>query len=77
MSVNFADFLRFGDCIISGCLLVLQVIYNRETDRSRGFGFVSMSTVEEAEKAVDMFNRYVSPGFLFSLMHFCVWFYVF
>lgn len=38
----------------------MQVIYNRETDRSRGFGFVTMSTVEEAEKAVDTFNRYVS-----------------
>lgn len=38
----------------------LQVIYNRETDRSRGFGFVTMSTVEEAEKAVEMFHRYVS-----------------
>ena len=38
----------------------MQVIYNRETDRSRGFGFVTMSTVEEAEKAVEMFHRYVS-----------------
>ncbi len=36
------------------------MIYNRETDRSRGFGFVTMSTVEEAEKAVELFNRYVS-----------------
>ena len=27
------------------------MIYNRETDRSRGCGFVTMSTVEEAEKA--------------------------
>ncbi|KAM0036927.1 hypothetical protein Hdeb2414_s0014g00432151 [Helianthus debilis subsp. tardiflorus] len=25
-----------------------QVIYNREIDQSRGFGFVTMSTVEEA-----------------------------
>ncbi|CAM8954972.1 unnamed protein product [Rhodiola kirilowii] len=36
------------------------VIYNRETDQSRGFGFVTMSTVEEAEKAVEMFSGYVS-----------------
>lgn len=33
---------------------------------SRGFGFVTMSTVEEAEKAVEMFNRYVSIPFPFS-----------
>ncbi|WZZ76047.1 hypothetical protein YC2023_087417 [Brassica napus] len=51
------------------CLLILtcsfgffwlKVIYNRETDQSRGFGFVTMSTVEEAETAVEKFNRYVS-----------------
>ncbi|XP_047258706.1 31 kDa ribonucleoprotein, chloroplastic-like, partial [Capsicum annuum] len=35
------------------------VIYNRETDRSSGFEFVTMSTVEEAEKAVVLYNRYV------------------
>lgn len=39
---------------------VLQVIYNLETDQSRGFGFVTMATVEEADKAVGMFHRYVS-----------------
>ena len=42
-----------------GCFW-FQVIYNRETDQSRGFGFVTMSTVEEADKAVEMFDRYVS-----------------
>lgn len=38
----------------------LQIIVNRESNESRGFGFVTMSSVEEAEKAVEMFNRYVS-----------------
>lgn len=38
----------------------MQVIYDRITGRSRGFGFVTMSTVEEAEKAVELFSRYVS-----------------
>lgn len=38
----------------------LQIIVNRDTNESRGFGFVTMSSVEEAEKAVEMFNRYVS-----------------
>lgn len=37
-----------------------QVIYNRQTDQSRGFGFVTMSTVEEAEKAVEMLHHFVS-----------------
>lgn len=39
---------------------ILQIIGNRETGQSRGFGFVTMSTVEEADKAVEMFHRYVS-----------------
>jgi RNA recognition motif-containing protein len=43
-----------------------QVIYNRETDRSRGFGFVTMSTAEEVERAVNKFSRYVSfPLYIF------------
>ncbi|KAJ4972749.1 hypothetical protein NE237_005923 [Protea cynaroides] len=46
----------------AGIVEVAEVIYNRDTDQSRGFGFVTMSTVEEAEKAVEMFNRYEVSG---------------
>jgi len=45
------------------------VIYARDTDRSRGFGFVTMSTVEEAEKAVEKFNSYVSSYHLFFIVY--------
>ncbi|KAL9454712.1 hypothetical protein AB3S75_010172 [Citrus x aurantiifolia] len=46
------------------CVMMLIVrnwltFLTRETDRTTGFGFVTMSTVEEAEKAVEMFNRYI------------------
>ncbi|KAJ8536539.1 hypothetical protein K7X08_034940 [Anisodus acutangulus] len=41
----------------AGVVEIAEVIYDRETDRSRGFGFVTMSTVEEAEKAVVLLNR--------------------
>uniref|UniRef100_A0A2P2LNP5 Uncharacterized protein MANES_05G005400 n=1 Tax=Rhizophora mucronata TaxID=61149 RepID=A0A2P2LNP5_RHIMU len=44
-----------------------KVIYNRETDTSRGFGFVTMSAVEEAEKAVEMFHRYDLDGRLLTV----------
>lgn len=46
---------------------VWQVIYDKITGRSRGFGFVTMSTVEEVEAAAQQFNGYVSlhvPMFL-------------
>ncbi|BFG27011.1 hypothetical protein CerSpe_132850 [Prunus speciosa] len=43
----------------AGVVEIAEVIYNRETDPSRGFGFVTMSTVEEAEKAVQLFHRNV------------------
>lgn len=56
--LKFCLFLRF------------QVIYNRDTERSRGFGFVSMSSVEEADKAVELFNSYVSFFILFVLLGF-------
>ncbi|CAL1390559.1 unnamed protein product [Linum trigynum] len=46
----------------AGTVEIAEVIYNRETDSSRGFGFVTMSTVEEAEKAVDKFNSYDMGG---------------
>ncbi|KAF3438659.1 hypothetical protein FNV43_RR21423 [Rhamnella rubrinervis] len=51
----------------AGTVEIAEVIYNRETDQSRGFGFVTMSTVEEAEKAVEMFNRYDIEGRLLTV----------
>ncbi|CAA0820148.1 31 kDa ribonucleoprotein- chloroplastic [Striga hermonthica] len=46
----------------AGVVEVAEVIYNRQTDQSRGFAFVTMSTVEEAEKALKMFNGYDLNG---------------
>ncbi|XP_068657759.1 28 kDa ribonucleoprotein, chloroplastic-like [Aristolochia californica] len=51
----------------AGTVEVAEVIYNRETDQSRGFGFVTMSTVEEAEKAIDKFHQYDFNGRLLTV----------
>nr|XP_016464081.1 PREDICTED: 31 kDa ribonucleoprotein, chloroplastic-like [Nicotiana tabacum] len=51
----------------AGVVEIAEVIYNRDTDQSRGFGFVTMSTVEEAEKAVEMYNRYDVNGRLLTV----------
>ena len=39
-----------------------SVITDRETDRSRGFGFVEMSTQAEAEKAIASLNGTLHEG---------------
>ncbi len=39
----------FGQC---GTVESVNIITDRETGRSRGFGFVEMSTDEEADKAI-------------------------
>ncbi|KAJ6826078.1 29 kDa ribonucleoprotein A, chloroplastic-like [Iris pallida] len=41
---------------------MVEVIYDKVTGRSRGFGFVTMSTVEEVEAAVQQFNGYELKG---------------
>ncbi|KAL1371346.1 hypothetical protein HN51_001561 [Arachis hypogaea] len=46
----------------AGTVEIAEVIYNRATDRSRGFGFVTMSTVEEADRAVEKFSGYELDG---------------
>ncbi|KAK7330567.1 hypothetical protein VNO77_24762 [Canavalia gladiata] len=51
----------------AGTVEIAEVIYNRVTDRSRGFGFVTMSTIEEVEKAVQMFNGYELDGRLLTV----------
>ncbi|XVE54579.1 hypothetical protein DITRI_Ditri03aG0092900 [Diplodiscus trichospermus] len=51
----------------AGTVEIAEVIYNRETEQSRGFGFVTMSSIEEAEKAVELFNRYDLNGRLLTV----------
>uniref|UniRef100_A0A0D3H348 RRM domain-containing protein n=1 Tax=Oryza barthii TaxID=65489 RepID=A0A0D3H348_9ORYZ len=51
----------------AGVVEVAEVIYNRETGQSRGFGFVTMSTIEEADKAIEMLNRYDINGRLLNV----------
>jgi RNA recognition motif-containing protein len=40
----------------AGTVTSVAIIVDRETRRPKGFGFVEMSTPEEAQKAIDMFN---------------------
>ena len=40
-----------------GTVVEAKVIMDRATGRSRGFGFVTMSTAEEAQKAVEELNN--------------------
>ena len=40
----------------AGAVISAKVMTDRDTGRSRGFGFVEMETQTDAEKAVSMFN---------------------
>lgn len=40
----------------AGTVTSATIITDRMTGRSKGFGFVEMSTEEEAQKAIEMFN---------------------
>lgn len=42
----------------AGTITSAVVIKDRETGRSKGFGFVEMANQAEAEKAISMFNGY-------------------
>ncbi|KAF0906886.1 hypothetical protein E2562_013277 [Oryza meyeriana var. granulata] len=46
----------------AGSVEMVEVVYDRQTGRSRGFGFVTMSTTEEAGAAVEQFNGYTFQG---------------
>ncbi|GMJ02995.1 hypothetical protein like AT2G37220 [Hibiscus trionum] len=45
-----------------GNVQMVEVIYDKVTGRSRGFGFVTMSTTEEVEAAAQQFNGYELEG---------------
>jgi RNA recognition motif-containing protein len=42
----------------AGAVMSVAIIKDRDTGRSKGFGFVEMSNRAEAQKAVSMFNAY-------------------
>jgi RNA recognition motif-containing protein len=46
----------------AGQIVSAEVKMDRMTGRSRGFGFVEMSTEEETQKAIEMFNGYSLDG---------------
>lgn len=51
------DDARLGEIFSqAGTVVSAQVVKDRETGRSRGFGFVEMSTEEEAAAAVQNLN---------------------
>lgn len=51
----------------AGEVLDVNIITDRETGNSRGFGFVTMGTLEEAEKGVELFNRHSLEGRLLTV----------
>ena len=46
----------------AGTVESAKVIMNRDTNQSKGFGFVEMSTEEEAQNAIKMFNGKEESG---------------
>ncbi|GLJ30997.1 hypothetical protein SUGI_0619480 [Cryptomeria japonica] len=59
-SVDSTELLKlFKD---AGNVTKVEVIYNKDTGRSRGFAFVTMATREEVSEAVDRFNGYEYRG---------------
>uniref|UniRef100_A0ACD5WU41 Uncharacterized protein n=1 Tax=Avena sativa TaxID=4498 RepID=A0ACD5WU41_AVESA len=46
----------------AGSVEMVEVVYDRMTGRSRGFGFVTMSTAAEVSAAVEQFNGYTFQG---------------
>ncbi|HCJ52522.1 MAG TPA: RNA-binding protein [Candidatus Kerfeldbacteria bacterium] len=56
LSYNVSDD-ELKECFLqAGNVTSAQVIMDRMTGRSRGFGFVEMATDEEAMKAIEMLN---------------------
>ncbi len=46
----------------AGTVTSVAIITDRETGRSKGFGFVEMSTPEESQAAIEMWNEQELDG---------------
>lgn len=56
LSYNVTDQMLSDAFSQAGTVVSAKVIIDRETGRSKGFGFVEMSSEEEAKKATEMWN---------------------
>jgi RNA recognition motif-containing protein len=56
LSYNSTDETLKDVFLAAGTVVSAIIIIDKMTGRSRGFGFVEMSSEEEAEKAIEMFN---------------------
>ncbi|KAI3848957.1 hypothetical protein MKX03_015035 [Papaver bracteatum] len=59
-SVESADLAELFEQ--SGTVEMVEVIYDKISGRSRGFGFVTMSSTDEVKAAVEQFNGYEIDG---------------
>ncbi len=46
----------------AGAIKEITMITDRDTQRSKGYGFVEMTTQVEAQKAIEMFNEHELDG---------------
>jgi cold-inducible RNA-binding protein len=51
------DDILHGAFADAGNVISASVIVDRDTNRSKGFGFVEMETPEEAQAAIDMWHE--------------------
>ena len=56
LSYNTAEATLKETFAAAGTVETATIIMDKMTGRSKGFGFVEMSTDEEAKKAIEMFN---------------------
>ena len=56
LSYNTTDATLKDTFAQAGTVESATIIIDKMTNRSKGFGFVEMSTEEEAQKAIEMFN---------------------
>ena len=63
----FAFCFSNDECNFFWLNFCFQIVYDRVTDRSRGFAFVTMGSVQEAKEAIRMFDGSVSANSLHIL----------
>jgi RNA recognition motif-containing protein len=62
LSFNTTEISLQGAFAAHGTVLETHLLVDRATGRPRGFGFITMSTPEEAQRAIDAMNGEVLDG---------------